>query len=357
MAIQIKKATREQLKLRMAIDGPTGSGKTYTALRFAFSLASDPSKVGVIDTENRSASKYVGEAPDNFPWAFDVVELESFHPQSYIEAIAAFETAGYEVLVIDSLSHAWDGAEGLLEQHDKSTRKNGGNSWTAWRDVTPFHNKLIQAILQSKMHVIVTMRSKMEYAQIKDEKTGRTSVEKLGMAPVQRAGMEYEFDIVCDIDWSHNLLVSKTRCSVVDGKVEHKPGPLFIQPIRAWLNTGERPTPEPSPTAKPEVTTEVITGPNGERLAKITYAHWQDDPVLVASFKAEAKKLGLDKEATLHALGDVAKASDYPGSYEEAIAALRAAVTKSSDTEPEDGLVDAALQLGAKVVEVVGASV
>lgn len=331
MAIQIKKATREQLKLRMAIDGPTGSGKTYTALRFAFALASDPSKVGVIDTENRSASKYVGEAPDGFPWQFDVVELADCHPQHYIEAIAAFEQAGYEVLVIDSLSHAWEGETGILALHDKATKKSGsGNSWTAWREVTPLHDRLVQAILKSKLHIIATMRTKMEYVQ------EGSNIKKVGMAPIQRAGIEFEFDIVCDMDWSHALTISKTRCSAIDGKVEHIPGPLFMRPIATWLSTGERPKITPQPAQAPSPT----EGGNGHAETSAASVRWQDDPGIVARFRAEAKDLKLDKDPArvLHALGDVAKVSDYQGSYDDAIAALRAAVHQANEAKIDEAV-------------------
>jgi hypothetical protein len=300
--IQIKKATRKQLKLRMALDGPSGSGKTYTALRFAFTLASSPDKVGVIDTENRSASKFIGEHPDGFPWEFSVVELDSFHPQYYIDSIAAFEAAGTEVLVIDSLSHAWDGVDGLLELHDKATRSSrSGNSWTAWRDVTPFHNRLIQAILRSKMHIIATMRSKMDYVQEKDEK-GNTQIKKVGMAPIQRAGMEYEYDIVCDMDWGHNLLVSKSRCNPIDGKMEFKPGPSFMVPVKAWLDEGVN-----------EDTGE-LSGGEG--------AGWRADPLAQEAIRQKIKALALVKDDWSAALGGVAKIGDFPGSLEALLQAL-----------------------------------
>lgn len=297
--IEFKKARKTQLKLRMAIDGPSGSGKTYTALRFAFALAGAPDKVAVIDTENRSASKYIGESPDGFPWQFDVVELDSFHPLNYVEAIVAAEKAGYEVLVIDSLSHAWDGVDGILELHDREARRSSSkNSYAVWREVTPFHNRLIQAILRSKLHIIATMRSKMEYAQV--QKDGKTIVEKLGMQPVQRAGMEYEFDIVCDLDWTHNLLVSKSRCSAVDGALVPKPGPGFLAPIQAWLSTGEEAQPE----------------------AGLGPAAWKADEEAHAAIRQRIRELGLAKDEVLLALGGVARLTDWPGDVDSLLVAL-----------------------------------
>ena len=227
-----RKATRQQSKLRMTIDGPAGSGKTFTALRFAHTLAG-AGRIALIDTERGSASKYAGEAPDGIPWDFDTLELTQFSPEKYTEAIMAAGRGGYAVLVIDSLSHAWEGTGGALE-----IKQRAGESWSAWRHVTPIHNRMVDAILQSTCHVITTMRSRMEYVQEVDG-TGRTVIRKVGLSPIQRPGMEYEFDVVADMDWSHILSVSKTRCpAITDMKVE-KPGPDFLRPVVEWLFTGE----------------------------------------------------------------------------------------------------------------------
>jgi len=249
-----KSATRLQSKLRMTIDGPAGSGKTYSALRFAHALAAG-GKIAYIDTERGSASKYTGEAPDGIPWAFDVAELTQFSPEKYTEAINYAGRNGYSVLVIDSLSHAWEGTGGALEIKDKQ----GGNQWTAWRNVTPIHNRMVDAILQAPLHVITCMRARMEYVQEADS-NGKVSIRKVGMAPIQRPGMEYEFDIVCDMDWSHILTVSKSRCSAVADMKMEKPGPSFIQPVIEWLNGGAPRIDKPSfedidPSPKPKVLT------------------------------------------------------------------------------------------------------
>ncbi len=152
-----KPATREKLKLRLAIDGLAGSGKTFTALRAAFALGK---RVAVLDTEHSSARKYVGLSPDGFPWQFEVCELQHFAPSNYVMAIQAAADAGFDVLVIDSLSHAWDGLGGALDQVDKKSG-SGGNSYTAWKDVTPQHRELIEAILAAPLHVIATMRRRL----------------------------------------------------------------------------------------------------------------------------------------------------------------------------------------------------
>lgn len=219
----------------MALDGPAGSGKTLTALRFAHGLGK---KIAVINTESGAVEKYLGMAPDGMPFDFDICELPDFSPTRYTQIIQEAGRSGYDVLIIDSLSHAWAGSGGALELKDRK----GGNSFTAWKEITPMHNQLIEAILRSPCHVIATMRSKMEYVLEEeiDAKTGakKSVPKKVGMAPIQRQGMEYEFDIVADLDWSHTMSVSKSRCPTVDGLVAVKPGVEFIQPVKQWLEDG-----------------------------------------------------------------------------------------------------------------------
>lgn len=223
-----QRATKKQAKARIGIIGPSGSGKTYTALKIASGLGQ---KIAVIDTEHGSASKYADE------FEFDVLELDTYHPQNYIDGIIEAGKAGYDVLIIDSLSHAWAGTEGALELVDKNAAKYGGNKFAAWRDVTPLHNKLVQSILSATMHVIATMRSKVSYIQTQDEK-GRTIIKKVGTEPVQREGMEYEFDIVAEMDLDHNFVVTKTRCKALDGLIVNKPDQAISKTILDWLTDG-----------------------------------------------------------------------------------------------------------------------
>jgi hypothetical protein len=235
---RFQKATRKQLKLRMALVAPTGGGKTYTALVVAGFLGQ---RVAVIDTENRSASKYVGEPgiPD-----FDVLELDSYAPRNYVEAIKEAEREGYDVIIVDGVTQAWSGKDGALEMVDKAAkRSSSGNSFTAWRDVTPQHNALVEALVQCKSHLIVTMRAKMEYVMDEDSR-GKKTPRKVGMAPVQRDGLEYEFDVVGDLDVEHNLMISKTRCSALDGVVMNKPGRELAEKLKLWLSEGVREEPK-----------------------------------------------------------------------------------------------------------------
>src|SRR5574343_53838 len=165
-------ATRQKVRLRMAIDGPSGSGKTFTALRAATALAGDRGRIAIINTESGAVEKYLGLSPDGTPWQFDVAYLPDFSPTTYTQAILAAGREGYDVLIVDSLSHAWAGEGGALELKDKK----GGNSFTAWKDITPMHNRLIEAILKSPCHVIATMRSKTEY--ILEEEVGTDGRKK-----------------------------------------------------------------------------------------------------------------------------------------------------------------------------------
>jgi hypothetical protein len=224
-----QKATKSQSRLRLALVGPSGSGKTYSALSIASGLGGP---VALIDTEHGTASKYA----DLFQ--FDTLGLAVFHPGNYIEAIKAAEREGYRVLIIDSLTHAWAGQGGVLEQVDAAAKRSQSkNSFTAWRDVTPLHNALVDAILQSNCHIIATMRAKTEYVLEPDER-GKLVPVKKGLAPIQRDGMDYEFDVVADMTLQHDLMVGKTRWNAIDQKVIRNPGREFGEALAGWLSDG-----------------------------------------------------------------------------------------------------------------------
>jgi hypothetical protein len=238
------KASKTQARLRLAMSGSSGSGKSYSALAIAQHLGT---RVAVIDTERGSASKYAGI------FNFDVLALETFGPKTYVEAIQAAEEAGYDVIVIDSLTHAWSGKDGALEQVNNATkRQQGGNSYTAWRDVTPQHNALVDAIIGSKAHIIATMRAKTEYV-LEENERGKKVPRKIGMAPIQREGMEYEFDVFADMRVEGNeMVVTKSRCPAMTGAVFSQPGKDVADILKAWLTDGA-PAPE-----KPAVKSEPV---------------------------------------------------------------------------------------------------
>jgi hypothetical protein len=232
--VQFAPASKRAGKLRMAIDGPAGSGKTYTALSIASALATP---VALVDTEHGSASKYA----DIFDFA--VLELDSFHPERYMEAIGAAEAGGFGTLILDSLSHAWSGKDGVLELVDRAAkRSNSGNSFTAWKDVTPTQNALIERILASKLHIIVTLRVKTEYVIQTNEK-GRQEPKKVGLAPVQRDQLEYEFDVYGRLDNDNTMVITKTRCPALAGGVIPRPGAELAHTLSDWLS-GAPPEPE-----------------------------------------------------------------------------------------------------------------
>jgi len=317
-----QRASKKQAKLRMALDGPAGSGKTFTGL-IAATVLRNGGKIAVIDTEHGSASKYA----DMFE--FDTLQLTNFHPQRYIDGIRAAEEAGYSVILIDSLSHAWEGEGGVLQLHEEATkRQKTENSYTAWRDVTPIHRDLVEAILQSKCHVIATMRSKMDYVQVKGE-DGRTTIKKVGMAPVQRQGMEYEFDVVGDLDIDHNMVISKTRCFAIADAVVSKPTAAWFEPIVKWLGEGEaapKPTPAPAPSgnghdkpqpapAKPTTVREIGIGilssataragkktEDGSLWSKVIATEPQRQAVTMTLDQALGEMPAKEKDTTRHAI-------------------------------------------------------
>lgn len=226
-----RKAERKRGKLRLGIIGPAGSGKTYSSLLIASGIGG---KVAMIDTENGSGDLYA------HLWDYDIAPLNAPHtPKRYTTLIDEAGEAGYDVLIIDSLSHAWGGVGGVLEMVDKAASVSR-NQFAAWRDVTPQHNAMVDAILQSPMHVIVTMRSKIAYDVNKSD-DGKTKIAKVGLAPVQRAGLEYEFTTVLELSIDgHIASITKDRTSLFDGELftpSRETGERFLD----WLNAGVDP--------------------------------------------------------------------------------------------------------------------
>lgn len=221
-----RKAERKQAKLRLALTGTAGSGKTYSALLVAQGLGG---KIAMIDTENGSGDLYAGMCE------YDILTLTNYDPRRYMQAIHEGEQSGYSTLIIDSLSHAWSGQGGILDlQAQIAATKYRGNSYAAWRDVTPMQNALVNAILSSPCHIIATMRSKTDYAQTETER-GRTEIRKVGLAPIQREGMDYEFTTVFDLSQEHLAIASKDRTMLFGGTpftVDVHTGEI----LRNWLN-------------------------------------------------------------------------------------------------------------------------
>jgi hypothetical protein len=264
-----QKAIRTQKKLRMALEGPSGSGKTFTALQIAKGLGS---KIALIDTERGSASLYADVVP------FDVVELEYFAVDEYIKAIDEASEAGYDVLIIDSLSHAWQGLGGVLD----AVNNTKGNTFTdGWGKVgTPQQNRLLDAILKCPCHVIVTLRVKTDYQVEKDER-GKVTPKKVGLAPVQRDGVEYEFDIVGSLSLENTLTIDKSRMIDLAGKIIPKPDAKLGAQVLAWLNSGETPKPKYDPYDLPAFR-KILS----EEMARLRTWLANDRALIIEAFKA-----------------------------------------------------------------------
>ncbi|MBN4867623.1 ATP-binding protein [Providencia huaxiensis] len=229
--MKFAKALRKKAKLRLALTGPSGSGKTYGALEIAKGLGG---KTAVIDTEKGSASLY----SDRFN--FDVLELDPpFTPERFIEAIGAAQEAGYDNLIIDSITHEWSGSGGCLELLDGLAKaKYRGNTWSAWSEITPRHNAFLDAILRSDLHIIATMRSKTETAQV-DKGNGKKGVDKLGMKSEQRDGVEYEFTTVLDLNHeTHTAMASKDRTGLFSNAEVTQLNESTGKKLMDWLNDG-----------------------------------------------------------------------------------------------------------------------
>ena len=239
-----RKAQRKQARLKIGLSAPSGAGKTYSALLIAHGICGDWSKIAVIDTENKSAELYshLGD--------YSVCDIAPpFTPKKYIEAIRDAESAGFEVLIIDSLSHAWTGEGGLLDMQDKAQRASkSGNGFTAWREITPEHNRLVDAILQSNLDVIVTTRAKSEYVMTDDN--GKKNIKKVGLAPVFRDGLEYELTTFFDLSQDHIATASKDRTGLFDGK-NFIPSADTGKAFAAWRDGGAA-APSPITPAKNE---------------------------------------------------------------------------------------------------------
>lgn len=229
MAIQIRRAQRKRAKLRCGIFGPSGSGKTMSALKLAFGLGE---RIGMIDSEHGSGEMYadLGE--------YDVIQLDApYTVAKYREAIQAFEKEGYGTIVIDSLSHAWAGEGGLLDKQGSLVSSGKyKSSFDAWREITPDYTRLVEELLNSPAHMVCTMRTKVEYVVEKDDR-GRSVPRKIGLSPIQRDTLEYEFGICFELADSHYARASKDRMNMFDGWsniITEEVG----QTIRQWLDGG-----------------------------------------------------------------------------------------------------------------------
>lgn len=316
--MQFIKATKEQAKLRLALFGPSGSGKTFTALRMATGLGGE---IALIDTERGSASMYA----DRF--AFDVLELPKTDIATYVAGIAA--ASAYDVLIIDSLSHAWFA---LLDEVEKLAKtKYKGNTWSAWSEGTPKQRAMVDALLGFDGHIIATMRVKTEWT-VETTSRGKTRPVYVGLAPQQGKGIEYEFDLLMQLTQEHIATVLKDRTGKFQDQIIDKPGEDFGKSLAEWLKEG----------ATPKRKRKTATAPPAEAEAVKPEADF--DPANLANFTemtaAAVERLGYNHPAHVLAALKVITGGDSNGlSYEDmwAMLADHQAAKEDGDTElPKD---------------------
>lgn len=222
--MELKKSQRSKAKIKMALQAPSGSGKSYSALLLAQGLTKgDLTKVAVIDTEAGSSNLYAHLG------SYNVLKLDNPHsPERYIEAIDLCIKSGMEVVIIDSISHCWDF---LLDYHSSLA----GNSFTNWNKVTPRQKSFVDKILQSDVHIICTMRVKQDY--VLSDRNGKMVPEKVGLKAIQRDEISYEFTIVFDIDYKHFATASKDRTNLFEGKPQFIINSNTGKKILDWCNS------------------------------------------------------------------------------------------------------------------------
>lgn len=278
-----KKAERSRKKLRFAINGPSGAGKTYSMLAIASELGQ---KIAVIDTEHGSSTLYAEY------FDFDQCDLDQYHPNKYIEAIRYAGNAGYEVIVIDSLSHAWIEMLNMV----------GGN-FNNWAKVRPLERSLIDCILASPAHVLVSMRSKSDY--VDDIKNGKATKVKVGTKAVMADGIEYEFDLAGEIDLGHVLMISKSRCKPLQDTTWSNPGKELADQLKQWLSEGAESIevrPEqvkkaaPAPVSQPEK-----TNPRNQ---------------IAATFKEHYTSLGVSRDKAIEIMHSIDANANHPADLE-----------------------------------------
>jgi len=245
----LRQATRTKAKIRLGLSAVSGGGKTYSAILIAKGLSKgDLSKVAIIDTENGSADLYahIGN--------YNVLTLHApYTPERYVEAIKTCEEAGMEVIIIDSITHEWNGKGGILEIHSSMT----GNSFTNWSSLTPRHQKFIDAILSSKCHVITTVRRKQDYDLSKDS-NGKTRVEKAGLKEETREGFEYELTANIELDIKHNATALKDRTGLFMDQPHFTPSEETGKKLLEWCENGTSTTEQKVELIKTKLNMEEI---------------------------------------------------------------------------------------------------
>lgn len=283
-------AVRKGQKARVGLAGPSGSGKTWTSLEVATTLA-DGGPILVCDSERGSASLYADY------YKFEVIEwVPPFDPRELAQVITE-HGPNYAVIVVDSLSHFWEAEGGTRDIVDAAAARARGNSFAGWKEGTPAQNDMIAAILTAPCHVVATMRSKTEYI-LETDSRGKQVPRKVGMAPIQRAGIEYEFTVTAELDHEHSLLVDKTRCHDLAGKM-YKLGHTveMAETLAAWLGTAEA-LASPEQVAQIMATLNAIEDPDARKKAKDEFrdAFGMPEHLTATSAMAALVSLGVEPD-------------------------------------------------------------
>lgn len=259
-----EKVTRKKAKLRLALTGVSGAGKTLGALYIAYGITGDWSKIALIDTEHERARFYADRSDLGTGGFLYAPFAPPYSPERYKQFVQeGAEAVGTDgVVIVDSLSHAWNNEGGVLDIKDRIAGQQGKNSYTAWNEAGKYQNDLINTILAVDCHTIVTMRSKMEYAMQENER-GKMTPVKIGLAPVQRDDTEYEFDIVLDVARNHIATASKDTTFL--DKFGQTITPELGKQLADWLNTGAEPV-------RCEICKKTICGQKGKTAAQIIEA-------------------------------------------------------------------------------------
>ena len=262
--MNLKQAQRKQTRIKLAIQGPSGSGKTMSSLLLAYGLVGDRTKIAVIDSEHNSAHLYAHLGP------YNVLGIsQAFPPEKYIEALETCINAGMKAIIIDSISHEWEGIGGILDVHGNMP----GNSFANWAKLTPRHNAFVQRMLQAEAHIIATIRSKQDY--VLTDKNGKMVPEKAGMKGVQRDGMDYEFTVVLGLDIRHNAVSIKDRTGLFSGNTPFVVDPSTGVTIKEWCNDAVVPV--------DKVKELIAEAPSIEDLRQL----YEDDPEMQEPLKSE----------------------------------------------------------------------
>lgn len=232
--------SRKSSKARIAMTGPSGAGKTLSALYLAYGITGDWKKIALIDTEHERGRFYADRSDLGTEEFLYASLTPPYSAERYIDFVnSAAEAVGKDgVVIVDSFSHAWNNEGGILDYKSEVAKRAGKNDYTAWDEAGKAQNNLVNTILSADCHMIITLRSKMAYAMEQNDR-GKMVPVKLGLAPVQREDTEYEFDIMFQISRDHTATLSKdtTFLDTFSGIIT----PELGGQLRDWLSEGKEP--------------------------------------------------------------------------------------------------------------------